>query len=299
MVLSTSNSTETAKGTIDSHKRNETFLDWDTVLEKKIGYEHKSKKIFEKRDRRNYFCTIMAGHSKWSNIKRRKETKDVQKAKVFTKVTREIIVATQQGGPILEQNARLRLAVQNAKSVNLPKDNILRAIKKGDGTNQNDQYQPVTYEGYASNGIALLIETLTDNTNRTVANIRALFTKHGGSLDKRGAIRHLFDYKSLFVIPTKPSEEEREELSLSLIEVDIDDIQEEEEHLYITAPPSAFQSLQEHLEKEEIPIVEAGMKYLPNNLITLPDDKAEKVHTLINAITALDDVQHLYHNLQE
>ncbi len=235
----------------------------------------------------------MAGHSKWANIKRKKEIKDTKKAKLFTKATREILVAI-QGNPNPQTNSRLRIAIQNAKCISLPKENIERLLKKANNK-ESTTYTKASYEGYGPHGIGFLVETMTDNINRTVAYLRTTFNKNGGNLDKRGAISHLFDYKGLFIIE-KPPIPHWENITLELIEAGIDNI-EEEEYLYITCPPGGFQQIQNILENKNIPLKEAGLKYIPTITTKLDAIQTEQIYKLIDELEDLDDVQYVYHNL--
>ncbi len=236
----------------------------------------------------------MAGHSKWANIKRKKEVKDAKKAKIFGKASREILVAIQQGDPHPQTNPRLRLAIQNAKAVSMPKENIWRLINKA--KDKTTHYMKVAYEGYAPYGIGVLVETMTDNMNRTVAYLRNVFNKNGGSLDKKGAIRHLFSYKGVFIVP-KNHLPHPEETALELIEAGMDDMLEVGDEFYITCLPHQFGGVQQAIEAKQIALLEAGLKYLPLVTTTLEQAAASRVQKLIDELENLDDVQHVYHNL--
>ncbi|RMG79342.1 MAG: YebC/PmpR family DNA-binding transcriptional regulator [Bacteroidetes bacterium] len=170
----------------------------------------------------------MAGHSKWANIKHRKSAQDAKRAKIFTKIIRELTTASKEGGPDPESNPRLRLAIQNARGANMPKDTIERAIKKGQGGDA-ESYQEVTFEGYGPHGIAIFIEATTDNNNRTVANIRAIFNKHNGSLDKKGALEFMFERKGVFTIPVEQVKIDPEEFEMELIDGGLEEIVKEDD----------------------------------------------------------------------
>ena len=238
----------------------------------------------------------MAGHSKWANIKRRKEVKDAKKAKIFTKLTKEIIMLTQQGGSDLVKNPRLRVAIQNAKAANIPKDNILRAIKKASGTLGENSYTRATYEGYGPYGVAILVEAMTDNIKRTVANVRALFRKYGGNLDKKGAIQHLFDYKGTFSI-LKAACKDWDALSLALIEEGLEDIEKMKSYTHLICSPKDFTKMQETLEKKNILPEEGHLTYIPHTTLTLAATEAVRVQKLVEGLEDLDDVQRVFHNL--
>lgn len=238
----------------------------------------------------------MAGHSKWANIKRRKAAQDGKKMKIFAKVTREIIVAAQQGGGNPSENPRLRVALQNAKSVNLPKENMQRAIKKGSGQEAGTHYQKVTYEGYAPYGVAVFVETMTDNIHRTVAEVRAVFKKNKGNLDKKGAIQHLFSYKGVFILP-HPNTPAWQEQMLELIGIGVEDIEETADETRLICPPDSFTKIQQALEKAQITYDEAGIHYIPHALVSLSPAQTDAVNTLVEGLEALDDVQQVFHNL--
>lgn len=237
----------------------------------------------------------MAGHSKWANIKHRKSANDAKRGKLFAKLVKEITIAAKQGGPTPDSNPRLRLAIQNAKSANLPKDNIERAVKKGSGADATD-YTEVTYEGYAAHGVAVIVECMTDNLNRTVAAVRAAFSKYGGSLGKNGSLAFLFDRQGLFVLQ-KETVTDEEALTLAMIEAGATAIEPEEAYFYITCPLEAFGEVQKVLEALQLPIDEAAVQYTPHTHITLEEDATAKVMKLIEVLEDNDDVQRVFHNM--
>ena len=237
----------------------------------------------------------MAGHSKWANIKHRKSANDAKRGKLFGKLVKEITIAAKQGGPMPDSNPRLRLAIQNAKGANLPKDNIERAIKKGSGADATD-YTEVTYEGYAAHGVAVIVECMTDNLNRTVSAVRAAFSKYGGSLGKNGSLAFLFDRQGLFVLK-KESVTDEEALTLTMIEAGATAIELEEAYLYITCPLEAFGEVQKVLESSEVSIDEAAVQYTPHTHVTLEKDDVTKVMKLIDVLEDNDDVQKVFHNM--
>lgn len=237
----------------------------------------------------------MAGHSKWANIKHRKGVNDAKKSKLFGKIVREISSAARQGGVVVESNARLRLAIQHAKNANLPKENIEKAIKKGSG-GEADNYTEVTYEGYAAHGVAVIVECITDNPSRTVAAVRAIFSKYKGSLGKSGSLSFLFDRKGVFSLLQENVPDE-ESLTLAMIEAGATTIDAEADYLHITCPLEAFGSIQKELEKLMLPIEEAALQYIPKTLIPLAEDASGIVIKLIESLEDHDDVQRVFHNM--
>ncbi len=238
----------------------------------------------------------MSGHSKWANIKRRKGAQDAKRGKIFTKLIKEITVAAKEGGSDPEGNARLRLAIQNAKGANMPKDTIERAISKGSGSDADD-YTEITYEGYASHGVAVFLECTTDNLNRTVSNVRSLFTKHGGSLGKNGSVEFMFDRKSVFVLK-KPEDISEDEFMLTMIDAGAEDIEFDEEYAHITGAMEDFGSLQNKLEAMNLETETAELQRIPTTTVSLNDADFLKVMRLIEAFEDDDDVAKVYHNLE-
>jgi YebC/PmpR family DNA-binding regulatory protein len=237
----------------------------------------------------------MAGHSKWANIKRRKEAQDAKKSKIFSRYVKEISVAVKEGGPDPESNSRLRMAVQNAKGVNMPKENIERAIKKA--SSDGSQLEKATFEGYAQDGVAVFVECLTDNRNRTVSSIRSTFNKHGGSLGKNGSISYLFDQKGIFTISRK-EDMDLEELELELIDAGAEDLEVEDDFLTVTTAKEDFGPVQKKLEELGIEPENSGLQMIPKATKTLDLDSALKVMKMVDAFEDDDDVQNVYHNLE-
>ncbi len=236
----------------------------------------------------------MSGHNKWSTIKRKKGANDAKRSKMFSKIIKEITVAVKESGPNEDNNPRLRLAIQNAKSVNMPKDNVIRAISKADKDNTNLQEQ--TYEGYAPHGIALVVECLTDNTNRTVSNIRAIFSKKGGNLGNTGSLNFLFSHKGVFYIDEKSVN--LEEIELELIEAGAEDIKIEDGQIIITTAMEDFGNMQKKLDKMNIEIKNAGLERIPHEKKVLPIEDAKKVMQMIEAFEDDEDVQNIFHNME-
>lgn len=238
----------------------------------------------------------MAGHSKWSTIKRKKGALDAQRGKIFTKVIREITIAAREGGGDPISNPRLRLAIVNAKGVNMPKDNIERAIKKGSGADATE-YIETTYEGYAPHGIAVYVECTTDNINRTVADVRAAFNKYGGALGTNGSLEFIFDRKGIFDIP-KPEGIEEDEFTLALIDAGAEDVEFEEDYIHVTCAMEDFGQLQKKLEDMEIVTEVAELQRIPKTYVALDDEALQKVMKLIEVLEDNDDIQKVYHNIE-
>ena len=238
----------------------------------------------------------MAGHSKWANIKHRKSANDAKKSKLFAKLVREITMAAKQGSAAPESNPRLRLAIQNAKGANLPKDNIERAIKKGNSKDATT-YTEVTYEGYAAHGVAVIVECMTDNLNRTVAAVRAIFAKHGGSLSKSGSFTFLFDRKGVFTLKEEAVIPHQEALTLAMIEAGAEAIESEAGYFYITCPLETFGQVQQGLDTLQISIDAASVQYFPNSSVVLPKSTEADVIKLMDALEDCDDVQRVFYNM--
>jgi YebC/PmpR family DNA-binding regulatory protein len=237
----------------------------------------------------------MSGHSKWSTIKRKKGAIDAKRGKIFTKIIKEIIIAAKDGGGDPEANARLRLAVQNAKGANMPKDNIERAIKKATGSDA-ESYVETTFEGYAPHGIAVFAECLTDNNNRTVASVRSVFNKFGGNLGTNGSLSFLFERKGIFTIPTEGLS--LEELELEMIDAGAEDFEIDEDTLTITCAMEDFGNVSRKLTELGIEPEESGLKRIPNDTKQLDVESAKKVLKFIETLEDDDDIQNVYHNLE-
>lgn len=240
----------------------------------------------------------MAGHSKWANIKHRKGAQDKKRAKQFTRAIKEISVAVKEGGnPDPEANPALRNAIANAKGVNMPKDTIQRAIKKASGADA-ENYEMVTFEGYGPDGIAFFIECTTDNTNRTVASVRSIFSKNGGSLGTNGSLEFLFDRLGVFYILKEHIETSAEELELQLIEGGALEIEREQNQWIVYTAFEDFGNMQSKLEELNLPTKSAELQRIPKNTIELELDKARKILDLIEKFEEDEDVQNVFHNLE-
>lgn len=231
----------------------------------------------------------MAGHSKWANIRHKKGRTDAQRAKAFTKVTREIIVAAKAGGGDPESNFRLRLAMQKAREVNMPNDNIDRAIKRGLGTTEGVNYEEIIYEGYGPEGVAFLVKALTDNRNRTASEMRHIFSRHGGNLGETGCVSWMFELQGVMEIKKHSEYSEEEILEISM-EAGAIDMQEEEGYYEIISEPSDFEMVRKSIE-EKMPLERAELCYLPKNLVAVSDINAEMVLKLAETLEEHDDVQ--------
>jgi YebC/PmpR family DNA-binding regulatory protein len=237
----------------------------------------------------------MSGHSKWSTIKRKKGAIDAKRGKIFTKIIKEIIIATKEGGGDAETNARLRLAIQNAKGANMPKDNIERAIKKALGSDA-ESFIETTFEGYATGGVAVFVECLTDNNNRTVAAVRSAFNKHGGNLGTNGSLSFLFERKGIFHIKNEGIS--IEDLELEMIDAGASDLEADGDTITVTCAMEEFGSVNRKLNELKIEPEEAGLKRIPNDTKRVDLDVARKVLRLVDTLEDDDDIQFVYHNLE-
>ena len=237
----------------------------------------------------------MSGHSKWATTKHKKGVLDAKRGKIFTKIVREISSAVKLGGKDINSNPRLRLAIQNAKAVNMPKENIENAISKKD----NIVYENVIYEENASCGSAIIIQCLTDNINRTVGEIRTLFTRHNGNLGKSGSVSYNFDKMGVFSVD-KNTIQSIDELLLEGIDYGIENIDTESENdsTYIIGGYENFFNIQQFLESKKISIKEANLEYIPKMTVQLTGENYEKILNFIEALENLDDVQNVFHNVQ-
>ncbi|MBT6234622.1 YebC/PmpR family DNA-binding transcriptional regulator [Bacteroidia bacterium] len=240
----------------------------------------------------------MAGHSKWANIKHRKAAQDKKRAKVWTRIIKEITIAARDGGPDLDSNPALRLAVQNGKGANLPKDTIERAIKKGSGA-EAANLQTVTYEGYAPHGIAIFVEATTDNINRTVAAVRSIFTKKGGNLGTNGSLSFIFDTKGVFTIDNESlADKDVDELELELIDGGAQDVEKTDEVTIVYTTFDDYGNMQSKLAELCIESKSTEIQQIPKSTTTLNLEQAQEVLKMIDKFEDDDDVQAVYHNLE-
>jgi len=236
----------------------------------------------------------MSGHSKWATIKRKKAKTDAQRGKVFTKLIKEIIVAARQGGGDESSNARLRSAIIAARAANMPVANIERAIKKGTGELEGQSYEEVTYEGYGPGGAAILIETLTDNKNRTVADLRHHLSKHGGNLGESGCVAWMFEKKGLISINAQAVDED--ELMMLILDAGAEDLKFEDGSFEIYCSPENFEAVKSALEQSQHTIESAEITMLPKNTVKIEGAQADKLLKLMEILEDHDDVQQVYSN---
>ena len=236
----------------------------------------------------------MSGHNKWSSIKHKKAATDAKRGKIFTKLIKEITVAARSGGGDDSANPRLRSAIQAAKSENMPKENIERAIKKGTGELEGVSYEESIYEGYGPGGAAVMVESLTDNKNRTVADIRSIFGKNGGSLGENGCVAWMFSKKGYLAIERKSVDEEK--LMEIALEAGAEDIREEDGTFEIITAPGDFEAVKEAIENASIPYTDAEVTMLPQNTTNLAGREAEQMLRLMELLDDCDDVQKVYTN---
>ncbi|MBW2107112.1 MAG: YebC/PmpR family DNA-binding transcriptional regulator [Deltaproteobacteria bacterium] len=236
----------------------------------------------------------MSGHSKWSTIKRKKGATDAKRGKLFTKLIKEITVAARFGGGDPDANPRLRTAIASARAENMPKDNIERAIKKGTGELEGTAYEEVVYEGYGPGGAAVLVESLTDNKNRTVADVRHIFSRAGGNLGEAGCVAWMFQKKGFFVIEKDAVDEEL--LMEVALEAGAEDIRDEESTFEIITAPEDFEQVKQALEQKAVPCVVAEITMLPQTTVKLEGKEAEQMLRLMENLEDSDDVQKVYSN---
>ncbi len=238
----------------------------------------------------------MSGHSKWSTIKRKKGAIDAERGKVFAKLAKEIYVAAKSGDTDPANNASLRMVVEKAKAENMPKSNIQNAIDKAKNKGSGENYEAVRYEGYGPGGMAIMIDCLTDNKNRTASFVRSSLTKRGGNLGTNGSVSYLFKRKGILVLDKKYDEDE---LMTSALELDIEDFRSEEEGYVIYTAAEAFLSVKDALEQSGYnEFIMSEVTYVPDNYMSLDDETMERAVSLIETLEDLDDVQNVYHNLE-
>ncbi len=238
----------------------------------------------------------MAGHSKWSSIKRKKGANDKKRGQLFTKLIREITVAAKMGDPDPEMNPRLRTAILKARAENMPNDNIERAIKKGSGESDSTVFYELTYEGYAPGGVAIIIDTLTDNKNRTAADVRAALTKGGGTLGATGCVSYMFQTKGIITYDTEKYTED--EIFEAALELGADDVVGEEEIIEVSTAPTDFASVLEGMQAAGFEQLTAEIEKIADTNVELDGDRAKKVLRIIDRLEELDDVQQVSSNLE-
>ena len=236
----------------------------------------------------------MSGHSKWSTIKHKKGAADARRGKLFTRLIKEITIAARGGGGNPDHNPRLRSAIAEAKANNMPASNIERAVKKGTGELEGVSYEEATYEGYGAGGVAILVEVITDNKNRTTSELRKIFSKANGNLGELGCVGWMFDAKGLIVVGKDSATEDQ--LLEATLDAGAEDIQEIDDAYEITTDPSAFQSVKEALDETNIPTQSARLDKIPQNTVAISGKEAEQVLRLAEALEEHEDVQNVYAN---
>lgn len=238
----------------------------------------------------------MSGHSKWANIKRKKEKTDSKKGKIFTKLGREIAVAVKSGGSDPESNTKLKDVIAKAKANNVPNDNIIRSIKKAAGDSNSSEYEEITYEGYGPGGVAVIVETMTDNRNRTAGDVRHYFDKFGGNLGQSGCVSFIFDKKGVILLEIKPDLDE-DQFMMDVLELGAEDFAAEEEYYEIITSIEDFSKVRLALEERKFEFISADLQMIPKTLTNLNEQKqVEYMEKLVDSLEDLDDVQNVYHN---
>lgn len=240
----------------------------------------------------------MAGHSKWSNIKHRKGAQDAKRGKIFQKHSKLIYQAAKDGGADIEMNAALRLAIDKAKSDNMPNDNIERAIKRATDAGQGDDYNEVIYEGYGTNGIAVLVYTLTDNVNRTATNVRVAFDRNGGSMGEKGSVNYMFDRKGYIAIAREGLDVDEDTMLMHVLEAGGEDLEVSDEVFEIYTEATDFGAVRDALIEEGFELDRAELTMIPQTTIPVPEDKLSVFEKMIEALEDDDDVNEVYHNAE-
>lgn len=238
----------------------------------------------------------MSGHSKWHNIQAKKGKADAQRGAAFTKIGREIAIAVKEGGPNPESNGKLRDVIAKAKASNMPNDNIQRSIKKASGELNNVVYEEITYEGYAPGGVAIIVDTISDNRNRTASDIRHCFAKYGGNLGTTGSVGFMFTDRGVLVVEREPGSDE-DEMMMMALDAGADDVKTEEDVYIVYTAPSDFRTVREALEKQGLSFLSAEVQKIPQNTVAVTDpDLILRIQKLLDLLEESDDVQNVYHN---
>ena len=242
----------------------------------------------------------MSGHSKWHNIQAKKGKADAQRGAIFTKIGREIAIAVREGGANPESNGKLRDVIAKAKANNVPNDTIERGIKKASGDLGSVTYEQNVYEGYGPAGVAIIVETLTDNKNRTAANVRAAFSKGGGNVGAQGCVSYMFDQKGQIIIDKEECDMDPDELMMFALDSGAEDFSDEEDSYEILTAPDDFSAVREAFEKEGIPMLDADVRMIPQNWVTLKSDEdKKKMQRILDLLDEDDDVQAVFHSWDE
>ena len=242
----------------------------------------------------------MSGHSKWHNIKMRKGAQDAKRGKIFTKISREIMVAVKESGPNPDTNLKLKMCIQKARDNSMPNDTVQNAIKRASGAADGANYEEIFYEGYGPCGVAMLVQTLTDNKNRTAANVRAAFSKGKGNIGTQGCVSYMFDTKGQIIIDKEECDLEADDLMMMALDAGAEDFNEEEDSFEILTSPEDFSVVREALEKEGIAMASAEVTKLPQNYVTLTEEQdIILMQRILDLLDEDDDVQEVYHNWDE
>jgi len=240
----------------------------------------------------------MSGHSKWHNIQAKKGKADAQRGAVFTKIGREIAIAVREGGANPESNGKLRDVIAKAKANNMPNDNIQRSIKKASGELSNVVYEEITYEGYAPGGVAVIVDTISDNRNRTASDIRHCFAKYGGNLGTTGSVGFMFDTRGVLVVERTPGMDE-DDLMMMALDAGAEDVRPDEDVVEILTDPNEFSKVREALEQQGLTFLSAEVQKIPQNTVEVPDpETVEKIQKMLDLLEESDDVQNVYHNAE-
>ena len=242
----------------------------------------------------------MSGHSKWANIKHKKGKADAARGQITTKIGREITIAVRMGGPDPTGNMKLKLALSKAKANNVPKDNIQRAIQKGQGAADASNYEEITYEGYGPAGVAVMVSTLTDNRNRTASNVRSAFTKGKGNIGTSGCVSFMFDQKGQIIVDKEECELDADDLMMAALDAGAEDFSEEEDSFEIITDPDSFSEVRQALEDAGIEMASAEVTMIPQTYVELTDEQdLYCINKILDLLDADDDVQQVYHNWDE
>ena len=241
----------------------------------------------------------MSGHSKWHNIQAKKGKADAARGKIFTKLGRELLMAVKAGGPDPVGNSKLKDVIAKCKANNMPNDTINNAIKKAAGAGNSESYEEITYEGYGPNGVAIIVNASTDNKNRTAADVRHVFDKFGGNLGTTGCVAYMFEKKGVIVIEKAECKLSEDDLMMLALDNGADNMETSEEVYEITSAPGDFSSLSQALEDNGITFLEADVKMVPNNYISLDENGTRKMELILEKLEELDDVIDIYHNWEE
>ena len=239
----------------------------------------------------------MSGHSKWHNIQAKKGKADAKRGKIFTKIGKEMAIAIKEGGPNPENNSKLRDVIAKAKAANMPNDNITRAIKKAEGDMNSVNYDSIVYEGYGPSGVAVIVETLTDNKNRSAGNVRSAFTKGGGNMGTQGCVSFMFQEKGELVIEIEGRDED--EMMMMALDAGAEDFNSDEEEVFVvTTAPEDFGTVREALEANGVEFLEAAVKMIPDTYTAINEEDAKKFQKMLDLLDDDDDVQEVYHNAE-